>query len=101
MTRPLPAKIGPNEGGVGHAKPPESFVPHFVFLRHSQKYFLIGRCPYGQPNNKVYVCSMYVCMYACIAFAVVVSFSPCLTSVKGLTPPQSVLSDQVAVSQNK
>ena len=96
MTRPLSAKIGPNEGGVGHAKPPESFVPHFVILRHSQKYFLIGRCPYGQPNNKVYVCSMYVCM----AFAVVVSFSPCLTSVKGLTP-QSVPSDQVAVSQNK
>ena len=32
MTRPLPAKIGPIEVGIGHAKPSGSSVRHFVFF---------------------------------------------------------------------
>ena len=31
MTRPLPVKIGPTEGGVGHAKPSGSSICYFVF----------------------------------------------------------------------
>ena len=34
MTRPLPAKNSPIEGGMGHAKPSGSSIPHFVFFRH-------------------------------------------------------------------
>ena len=32
MIRPLPEEIGQIEEGIGHAKPSESFVRHFVRL---------------------------------------------------------------------
>ena len=56
MTRPLPAKFGPIEGGMGHAKPSGSFVCHFVFLGHTRRKnvtsrYLVGRRPQGQPNK--------------------------------------------------
>ena len=51
MTGPLPTKIGPIKGGMGHAKPSGSSVRHFVFLDIDGRYFLIGRCPHGQPNT--------------------------------------------------
>ena len=40
MTSPLPAKLSPIEWGMGHAKPSERSVTHFM----------IGHCPQGQPN---------------------------------------------------
>ena len=36
MTCPLAAKIGPNEGGIGYAKPSGSFLHHFFFVLQSQ-----------------------------------------------------------------
>ena len=48
MTRPLPTKIGPIEGGMRHAR---SSVRYFVFFDIHGRYFLIGRCTHGQPNN--------------------------------------------------
>ena len=58
MTRPLPAKFGPIEGGMGHAKPSGSFVCHLVFFGHTNtcrknvaSYFLVGCFPQGQPNK--------------------------------------------------
>ena len=51
MTRPLPTKIDPIKGEMGHAKPSGSSVRHFVFSDIDGRYFLIGRCPHGQPNT--------------------------------------------------
>ena len=52
MTRPLSAKIGPIEVGIGHAKPSESSVRHFVFFDIDATHFLIERCPHGQPIKR-------------------------------------------------
>lgn len=53
MTRYLSAKIGPFEAGIGHAKPSESSVRHFVFYDLHAAHFLIERCPCGQPVKKM------------------------------------------------
>ena len=52
MTRPLPAKVDPIEGGVVHAELSESSVRHLVFFRIDRRYFLIGCYSHGQPNNQ-------------------------------------------------
>ena len=44
MTRLLPAKFGPIEGVMGHARPSGSFVCHFVFfdiLEHVERMLLL------------------------------------------------------------
>lgn len=49
---PPPTKVGPIDGGVGHAELSESSVRHLVFVRIDGRYFLIVRCPHGQRNNQ-------------------------------------------------
>ena len=54
MTCPLHAKIGPIEGGMGHAKPSGSSVRYFVIFDIDAAHFLTGRSPLGQPNNEAF-----------------------------------------------
>ena len=55
MTRLLPAKIGPIEGGMGHEKPSGSYIHRFVSFDIERICFLIGHCPHGHPNNNMQV----------------------------------------------
>ena len=52
MTRHLSPKIGPIEAAIGHAKPSDSSVRHFVFYDIDAAHFLIERCSRGQPVKK-------------------------------------------------
>ena len=54
MTRPLQAKIGPTEGEMGHASllGGPSAILSFLIYKEFASHFLLGRCPYGQPNKK-------------------------------------------------